>query len=366
MMGTNYLDNLEIHQFEESMTLTECGFETMAMANHEWEAIEESIDLNGMSLFEAELLGLEEAGGNFFDKIKELGKKIIELLKKIASYIMGVISKWIIALMKLVNKDAFKAKDKARILRGAEKLTKEGKEVKIYGLLVSKNTMPDYDKFAANIGTSAGDISLKDAREFAKTATANEDISEYLAKEQQFYNDARGYLAGGNSIDAKDFRTAIRVFMTDHKDVSEYTFNSSNLPGAAITAQTTINKGADKQKQAAKKSYDKINKAINGMIEKVKKVTVSAKDIKDDTTREIAVKYLGAIGKIYKGYGGILSAANSECMNVLAADYRMNAQLLLKCYNAGGSDKKAKEEMKKEKEKSTNESVESIFGIDLI
>ena len=58
-MDMNYLKDVEIHQFEESMTLAECGFETMAMAEHEWAAIQESTDLNDLSLFKAEQLCFE-------------------------------------------------------------------------------------------------------------------------------------------------------------------------------------------------------------------------------------------------------------------------------------------------------------------
>ncbi len=360
MSEMNYLKDIEIHQFDESMTLAECGFETMAMAEHEWAVIQESVDVDGLSLFEAELLGLDEASSESFgDKVKALGKKIIELLKKIASYIMGVISKWIVALMKLVNKDKFKAKDKARLSRGAANLTKEGKSVKMYGLLVQKHEMPAYDAIDVVEAKSA---KLDDFK------FSYDEVVEFENGIAQGLDDARGALAGINTCAAKDFKAAINEYMTGHKDVAEYEFSSSNIDKALETAIASINGGAAKQKSAAKKSYEKINGKINKFIDKIKKLTVKAKDIKEDDVRKNAIAALNAEGRFYKSLASVMSSANSACMSVLSADYRMNATLVLKCYAAGESDKKAKEQAKeaKKEEKSTNESVESIFGMDLI
>lgn len=357
-MDANYLKDLEVHQFDDSMTISECGFETMAMAEHEWDAIQESVDFSYVSVFEAELLGIDEADSSatFGEKIKNLGKKIIELLKKIASYIMGVISKWIVALMQKVNKDAFAAKDHNRCLRGVEKLTKDGKTVKIYGLLVAKNYMPDYKTASASV------LSQIEAKNYKKSYAAG--TGDNVAKsnfKKEYCDIIRGNLVGTNSVESKDFAPAIREYMTGHKETAEYSFDSKKLADAVNIGINAINGGAKTQKEAAKKAYEEIKKQINGYIDDVKKNTVKANNNEslDEEMKKKSIEYLNFKGELFKSASSIMSTANGTCLNVLAADYRMNSQIVLRCYAAGGSEKKLKESTEEE-------SVESIFGIDLI
>ena len=362
----DYLADVQIHQFCEDSTLTECGFETIAMANHEWNSIVESVDINEVSLFEAELLGIQEADkkdSGFVDKLKALGSKIIELLKKIAAYIFGVISKWIIAVSKLVNKNAYTTKDKGRLLRGAKKLLENAKDSKIhlYGLLCNEHESPDYTAAMAI-------LEKKDTLKDVKSVTA-----EQLAAARGLYDAnmsaVRGMLVGKNLVEAKDFAAEVLLYLTGHKEVAEYTFDKSNIEKAIGDALATINGGGEKHKARVKKSYDKVKSAINKAIENVKQLTVKAKDIKDDDKRKLALETLQLMGKSYNGASSIMAAANTTFLSVMSADLRMNSTILVKCHGAGTSDEQAKKDEKKKKEdekKSTNESTESIFGVDII
>jgi hypothetical protein len=371
MSEMNFLKDINIHNFEESMTITDCIFETMAMAEHEWEAIDEAVDGDYVSVFEAELLGLQEAGGGFVDKCKALGKSIIEMLKKIASYIMGIISKWLVAINNLVAKDATKASEKERCKRGAAKLAEAGKEIKIYGLLLkSRDAIPQYEKITSvKEFAYLGEVRGLDGFQ----AMSTEQIADIEARGEAMANEIRGALVGTSSVAAGDFASAIRLYMTGHKDTAEYTFKGEQIKSACESALGVIASKAKDHKAKAKEGYNKINEQINKMIKSVSSLTTSAKDIENDAVRDKATRALKATGKLYNKAASVLSTANGIVMNVLSADYRMNSHIVLKCYAAADSDrkierdaKKAEKEAKKAAETTTQESVESIFGMDLI
>lgn len=367
----DYLADVQIHQFCEDSTLTECGFETIAMANHEWNSIVESVDINEVSLFEAELLGIQEADkkdSGFVDKLKALGSKIIEMLKKIAAYIFGMISKWIIAITKLINKDAYTTKDKGRLLRGANKLFEKAKDSKIhlYGLLCNKHDYPNYDAGMAELGQTNKKALFTNAANITQA-----DLADARGTFDALVNDIRGAIVGKPTIEAKDFAAEVRLYLTGHKEVAEYTFDKNNIEKAIGEALATINGGGAKHKERAKKNYDNIKKNINAAIENVKSVTVKAKDIKDDEKRKLALESLQITGKYYNAASSVMAAANSTFLSVMSADLRMSASLLVKCHGAGTSDEQNKKDEKKKKEeekktKSMGESTESIFGTDLI
>ena len=396
----SYVANIEIHQFEESMNITECAFETLVMASQEWAAIEESVDIDDMSLFEAEILGLKEAEENkagFVEKLKVLGQKIIAMLKKIASYIMGVISKWLASLVALVKKDAALVKDEARVKRGAEKLVADGKDIKIYGMLSKKGARPIY-------GSLLGVVKSKGVFETIDQikALSSDDVSKIKNEMNQFGNECRGILVGGGEVEAKDFKVKITEYMTGDKGTQEYVFNKGNINNALTTAMATIKGGAKEQKAAAKAAYDDVKKTIDGMIDKVKSLTVGAKAIEDKEAQSVALSAIKAIGQMYNTASSIANSANSIALGILSTDYRTNVQLVMKCWAAGVTSIKAKAEAKKaqkdaakefakegrtidesaevevqeaqvegageptKKVEPTQESVESIFGMDLI
>lgn len=385
----SYVSNIALHQFEESMTISECAFETIAMAAQEWAAIEESVDIDEISLFEAELLGLAEAEedskNGFINKLKELGKRIIEMLKKIASYIMGVISKWLAALVTLVKKDAALIKDEARIKRGADKLTADGKEVKLYGTLCKAGARPIYGSL---LGVVKGKGSF-DTIDKIK-ALSMEDVNGIKNDLVKFGNECRGILVGGGEVEAKDFKVKVTEYMTGGKGTQEYKFSASNIGSAVDKAIANIKGGAKDHKAAAKAAYEDVKKTINGMIDAVKKLTVDAKNIEDAEARKVALAAIKAVGAMYNTASSIASSANSIALGLLSADYRTNVQLVGKCFAAGGSEAKMKKEAKKAqdqaakeyaaagktidesaqaeevKETTVEESVESIFGMDLI
>ena len=116
-------------------------------------------------------------------------------------------------------------------------------------------------------------------------------------------------------------------------------------------------------------------------IKEITNLSSTARKFEDAEKKSAALAAIKAAGEVYKTAGSVFSAGESAVINVLSADYRMNASLVVKCFIAGGSDAKAKRDAKaafknlpKEEEvkqeaaevETTQESVESIFGLDLI
>ncbi len=383
MSEMNYLQGVELHQFVESMTLEECGVETLAMIDSEWDAISEAVKYSDVSLFEAELLGLEEAegeGGSFIDKLKALGQKIIAFLKKIASYIMGYISKFLATFEQIIRKEEGKAKDKARVLRGADKLAEAGKDLELYGLMIT------------NPGWQPGYVRLKSRLESQyKIGTMTmEDLAGHVDSlkndANSFGDTARGLLLGKGPVASGDFKAAIMKEMTGEEGPGKHVFEAAKIKNAAASACDAVAK-AKEHKAEIKKSYEDIKKAINDEIKVIAKLTSDARkyDKEQDDKKRAAYNAVKFTGDIYKIGGGVMTAANAAFTSVIAADYRLNAQLVNRCWLAGGSEASLKKEAKKAQKQAaeeyaaagatvdesaevetTQESVESIFGMDLI
>lgn len=390
MSEMNFLENVQLYSFSEAMTLEECNLETLVMIDEEWDAITEAAGYDNLSLFEAEILGLDEADaekGSFVDRVKALGQSIVAFLKKAASYIMGYISKWLNAFNQYVNniKSKIDSKATARINRGVEKLIKENKTVQLHGLMVSD--IATVDKLV-DYKALQDKLEKEYLNNLSVEAIASH-MEEYKADKESFGDKARAILVGeAGEISANDFKPVIIKKLTGEEGPRTYRFEPSKLKSSVQTALVNI-AFAKEQRKAAKDSYDNVKKVVNDEMKKITKLTSEARKYDKDQEGKDRAAYYGVkfAGDIYKAGIKAMAAANSAVLSVINADYRLNAQLAMRCLAAGGTElaekkaakKAAKEEAKpaevaaesaeievQENVEVTSESVESIFGLDLI
>ena len=406
----DYLKDIPIHKFPEDMSIYESALETCLLAEANWAYILESTIKDEYESYEnilkeekEEETGLSIEEDNV--KIKEsFFEKCKEAMRKIASYISGLFSKFVVAMGNVLHKNAFlrDRKSQERMQNGLKNIEDAPAEEKTFSgfildhgaLRVLQNNTKGVNELVKKIGNN----------EFLNNIRDIDDIKVHL---DNGYKAAYIGLLSDNGM----------------KDVIEKNKDAKNSLKNNLIAMLSFNKGLDNGKdqelkytvdesvyktcldnfQNSKfytneaKSLYKISKSILNIainsIDNLKKYTTAEKSndevqqdayaknngmsdeennkVKSNIKEQVAKMSVETLNKI----GKLLAQTNGIVLTLLNQDYTTCCKVLLKLYNIGGKSSKksdTKEESKEETEQKTAatesvdvfgyESIESIFG----
>lgn len=372
----DYLENIQVHQFPEDMSIYESALETCLLAEANWAYILESTITGEYKAYEYAILNgqdKETAITEADDSSKEgFFNKCIEFMKKVGSYIAGMFSKFIVAMGNLFKNNSFLTSDEAkkRIEKGLKYINSGevyADERKFKGFILNPSGLDtllshfsEVDKLVKELG---------DLSKFKKSSNVK-NADETLDKK---YGDKkiREIIAGKAKSDDKNaFKDAIveQLSNSDKKD-NEYIINEEVYKRCFDNFINTKNYTA-KAKQFYEISKSTINTAIAN-IETLKKLSSNEGEFSDS--------FIKSVLSTLNSTARILAQTNGIVLTLIKEDYASCCRILLKLYNMGKKD--VKEESKEPEKKDTkaakaksnakpvnasaifkDESIESIFG----
>lgn len=384
----DYLENIQIHQFPEDMSIYEAALETCLLAEANWAYIVESTITDEYKSYEAAILKEEETSltpaddtaddkktkNAFFEKCKEA-------MKKIASYISGLFSKFVVAMGNLFHKNAFLTSREAQAkmeagLKNIENNSEANKSFEGFildhgALSVLQNNTKGVEELAAKIGRNEFlnnlrkiddvKIHLDNGYEAAykglltdtgmdKVIEKNKEAKDSLKKNliaMLSFNKGMDELKGETikySLDNAVYKTCLdnfqnsKFYTTEAKNL--YAKSKSTL-NTAIASIDNLKKYTTPDKSNAEIEMD----TING--------EGTTKLLKEQSAK-MAVETLNKIGKL-------LARTNGIVLTLLKQDYTTCCKVLLTLYNAGKAKSKEAEPVNASAI-FRDESIESIFS----
>ena len=283
----DYLKNIEIETFDESMSFKDCALTIVAESERMWNDIMKEMAIT-------ELRYVAENGGSqmVYESVDVKGffEKVEEFFKKIGSKIAGFFKKvfeWIEDHLDM-NK-SFVKKYSSAIKKGYEKMTSDDKielktwydfdnidKIKLNGLLgiFTKilNNKCGYDKVLTSY-TTTDEIKSK-LEVFDNSSSVVDDAIE----------EARGSIlngAKGGSISGSEFKEKAMEYLRGNK------FEDTPITKGNINVNLLIDdiEKCTKMKRACKESYNSAKKELNEMIKDMRRYKKEVD--KDDANKEL-------------------------------------------------------------------------------
>lgn len=342
----DYLKNIEIETFDESMSFRDCTLTIVAESERLWNDIVKEMAIEELK-YVAENSGSQmiyESSHvkDFFDKVvkffQEIGAKIAGFFKKVYEWIEDHLD---------TNKGFIKKYEKD-IKKGFEIMQKEGKGI-------------DMDKYYTyeNIDSLKGELMIVAANlinhtiGYDKVLTSFSSTEDIKAKLEVFDNNSgltdelldkiRAILIQepSSSISASEFKEKAIEYLRGEKI-------EDHVPASKLDVSEIISSIRDcvKMKRACSKSYKDAKKEINKMIKDMNRYK---KDVdKDDANRELKLSYAKNTVQLLKGAINICTTLRGVHMGAYKDHCKQSKAIATKLVKLG---ERAREQEKRLKER---------------
>lgn len=361
----DYLRNIDIETFDESMTFMDCSLYVVAESERMWNDIMKEMATEELRhIAENGTQMVYEAGtvGMFFNNVieffKTLWSKIAGFFKKVFEWIEDHLD---------TNKP-FVEKYKADIKKGYEVMTSDGIDVakfytyeKLKNYDIKKVSKRTLDLVNTKKGLDIVSGAKKDTNEVKSYIDQFKDKS-YIDNELSILR-ASLIPGSGERVSAKEFKKKAAEFFRGKEIKGKLTKNDFNLEQDILA---NIEKCVETKRKVSE-SYKSARKEINDCITKVKNYQKTIE--KDTENRESKLAYCKCLVSLLRGAAGVAQTLRGVHVNEIKNRCKQAKSVAVKLIDL----KKKEKDKKKEKKKSANESAtyqyednDTFFTSDLI
>ena len=344
----DYLKDIEIENFDESMSFMDCAYYAIAEGERMWNDIMKEMaieELRYLSENGVEMIYEAKDGENFFNKainaIKKLASKIMGMFKKAFEWIEDHISRC----------KAYVKKHEKDIKAGHDLIPADGIEMKTYysfenlGEGLSRDTLSD---FMASANSNFGYNKVIVAG--VKADTVKENLEKIKDKDR--VNNALGIVrsilagSGSESLSKSEFKKKAAEYYMGAKQENVKLVKSDIKVDDIIDTLKNCTKG----KRDIKEAYNKVKKDLNQVI---KEINTFKKNVeKTDEARADKLAYSKCAIQLFKLYiqtntlarGVMINAHKAKCSQALSISTKL-VKLAKDVDKAKGKEEK-KEEVK--------------------
>lgn len=360
----DYLKNIEIEHFDESMSFMDCALYSIAEGERTWNDIMKEMAVE-------ELRYLSENGTDIIYEAADV-KGFFETIK---NWIMGA-AKWvgaqfakaIDAIDEFVHRNkAFVKKHENNIKEGLKKIPADGidigegyylfDELSKYNTVgffeAFKNVVNDSFKYETVLNGMSGDISKVE-----KYFTLMKDKDSVKAAEDKI----RGAILDGvkTSISAKEFKSEAVKYLYGEKKTGKVPASYVKKHIGDIISDITT---CVEMKRKATDDFKKTKESLNQMIKDCKKAQKAIE--KKDEGRAAKLAYFKGIMSIFKSANSIAAQMRGIQLTAYKARCKQSKAIATKLVGLAGGDKK-KEETKQESFTYQFEDGDNFFTSDLL
>ena len=352
----DYLKDIEIENFDESMSFMDCAYYVVAEGERMWNDIMKEMAIE-------ELRYLSENGVEMVYEavdIKGFFNKAVEFFKKLAGKFAGWFKKAFEWVEDHISRNkAYVKKHEDDIKKGAQLIPSDGISMKkFYKFEKLKSAKFDESAMFDNLNNQAN--SVYGLNVVLNDKSTKEDVKEQLDKvkdkdqiKSTLDTIRAAYVGGGSEgIAARDFKKSLVSFYFGEKQ------ENVKLTSSDINVSEIIDdlKNCVDTKRKLKSTYKKVKAELNKIIGEIKKFQKAVD--KADEAKEAKLNYAKHMIQLYKGFvqinsvdlGVVLSAHKARCAQSLAISTKLVGFVKKDAKGKGKDDKKEdkKEEVKEE------------------
>ena len=337
----DYLKDIEIENFDESMSFMDCSFYVIAEAERMWNDIMKEMAIE-------ELRYLSENGVEMVYEaadIKGFFKKAADGIKSLAGKIMGIFKKAFEWVEDHINKcKGYAKKHKEDIKKGYDLIPADGIEMKKFysfenlGKGLSRDTFTD---FKASANSAFGFNEVMDAKD-KEGANAKVKARLESIKDKDKINTALGVVrailaGGGESVSKGDFKKkAMEYYLGEKKENVKLTKSDIDVNEIINDLENCI-----QAKKDIKEAYNKVKKDLNDVIKTIKEFEKKVSK-SEDSAKELKLAYCKNAIQLFKGYIQINTAARGIMINAHKAKCSQSLSISTKLVALAKKDAKAK------------------------
>lgn len=361
----DYLKNIEIEHFDESMSFMDCALYSIAEGERTWNDIMKEMAVE-------ELRYLSENGTDIIYEaadVKGFFESIKTWIMNAAKWVGAQFAKAIDAIDEFVHRNkAFVKKHENNIKEGLKKIPADGIDIGegyyLFDNLSKYNTVGFFEAFKEVVNDSfkyksvlegmSGDISKVE-----KYFTLMKDKDSIKAAEDK----VRGAILEGSktSISAKDFKNEAVKYLYGEKKTGKVPASYVKKHIGDIISDITT---CVEMKRKATDDFKKTKESLNGMIKDCKKAQKAIE--KKDEGRAAKLAYFKGIMSIFKSANSIAAQMRGIQLTAYKARCKQSKAIATKLVGLAGGDKKKKEEAQNASFTYQFEDGESFFTSDLL